>query len=364
VLPTPSPAPFPEWEGENSDSSFAMGIRSLGRSLSGAWLRYIVRVMRTSGWCGVGLALGIAVACGGSGQSGAIACDAARPCANGLVCQQGFCVAIDGGAGSGGSGGSGVGGGGGLAGSAGAAGASAAGGTGSVAGAGGFGGDAGATGGGGVAGSGGSPPCIPTVVDDMESGLAGKLPECDGRVGGWFTANDGLTGTTQTPAPLPPSQYAFPYASPGANGSANAIRSYGTCSNASGAWGALLGLALNDSGTGSEAYDAESRGYIGIRFWARNGGGSGSTLRVEFPDLYTDPNAGICTTCFDHWGATITLSSRWTSYTIHWTQLTSGTYGVPNEDFAPTGIFVIQWLFPQGTATFDIYIDNVEFVTS
>jgi hypothetical protein len=198
----------------------------------------------------------------------------------------------------------------------------------------------------------------------MESNLGGKLPECDGRIGGWFTANDGLAGTTQTPAPLPPSQYAFPYYAPGASGAGYAINSFGTTSTSASAWGALVGLSLNDSGFGSEAYDAESRGYVGVRFKARRSGTTTSTLRVEFADTYTDPGGGFCTTaCFDHWGTSITLSSSWTTYTIYWTQLTSGTWGVPSMSFDPGGMFVIQWLFPP-SVTFDIYIDDIEFITS
>ena len=186
----------------------------------------------------------VLVACGSGGSSGTAACDDAGNCPAGFACVSGACVATDASAGAGGldaSAGAGgqAGGSGGVAGNAGAGAGGSAGDSGSA----GSGGSAGAGGAaGGAAGSGGnagaSGGCTATLIDDMESALGGILPNCDGRSGGWFPANDGLSGTTQWP-PLTVG-YSFPYTAPGASGAGYAIRSYGTTGSPSGAWGAMV----------------------------------------------------------------------------------------------------------------------------
>ena len=66
--------------------------------------------------------------------------------------------------------------------------------------------------------------------------------------------------------------------------------------------------------------------------------------------------------CYDDYFASLTLTPSWTQYTIYWTQLTRGGWGVPSLPFASNGIVSVQWRFATGT-TFDMYVDDVAFVT-
>jgi hypothetical protein len=337
----------------------------------------ISAMQRAAGWglLTVVTAAVAAGACTGGGGGGG-GCSDAAPCPNGYSCSQGLCVPASGGsagldasAGAAGAAGSGAGAGGlgGAGGSGGGSGAGASGGAAGASGGAGASGSAGASGNAGASGSAGAggAPCNPVLIDDLEQGLAGKIPICDGRIGGWFTTNDGLSGTTQWPIPNPTPGAPFPYVTPGANGTGHAVRSYGTCGSGTGAWGAMLGVTLNDPGSGAQLWNAASKGYTGVRFAARRDAAGASSVRVDFPDRYTDPIGGQCTTgCYDHWGTTVSLSTSWTTYTIHWDELSSGTWGVPDESFDPTGIVTIQWVFPATTSGFDIFIDAVVLVSN
>jgi hypothetical protein len=224
---------------------------------------------------------------------------------------------------------------------------------------------------GGSAGAGGSPVvCTPGLIDNMEQPLGGVLPPCEGRVSGWYTFNDGAPQTVQTPAPGQPFST---YATPGANGSAHSIRTYGRCApssaTATNLWGAGVGFDLDNPGataTSKIGYTATSRGYGGIKFWARLGetAGANPVVSIHFPDANTDPSGGVCSGsgCYDDYFASFTLTPNWDQHTIYWTQLTHAGWGVPNLPFASNGIMSVQWHFATGT-TFDMYIDDVAFVT-
>ena len=223
---------------------------------------------------------------------------------------------------------------------------------------------------GGSAGTGGTTAvCTPGLIDNMEQPLGGVLPPCEGRVSAWYTFNDGNPQTVQTP---PPGQLFSSYATPGANGSAHSIRTYGSCAPSSAGtniWGAGVGFDLDNPGataTSKIGYTAASRGYGGIKFSARLGetAGANPVVSLHFPDANTDPSGGQCSGsgCYDDYVASITLTPSWNQYTIYWTQLTHTGWGIPNLPFASNGIMSVQWHFAPGMI-FDIYIDDVAFVT-
>jgi hypothetical protein len=221
------------------------------------------------------------------------------------------------------------------------------------------------------AGSGGSSVvCTPGLIDDMEQPLSGRLPACEGRIGSWYTSNDGDPLTVQTPAV----SQIVPYTNPGANGSAHSIRTYGSCAPydpiAKAQWGAGLAFDLDNPGgtaTSKIGYDASGRGYRELSFWARLGEtpGASPTVSVQFNDINTDPSGGKCSGsgCYDAYYVSIALTRTWTQYKVYWSQLTTrGGWGLPNLPFASNGIVQVQWSFASGT-TFDMYIDDVAFVT-
>ena len=223
----------------------------------------------------------------------------------------------------------------------------------------------------GLAGSGGSSVvCTPGLIDDMEQPLSGRLPACEGRIGSWYTSNDGDPLTVQTPAV----SQIVPYTNLGADGSAHSIRTDGRCAPydpvAKTQWGAGLAFDLDNPGgtaTSKIGYDASGRGYRGLTFWARLGEtlGASPTVSVQFNDINTDPSGGQCSGsgCYDAYYVSIALTQTWTQYTVYWSQLTTrGGWGIPKLPFASNGIVQVQWSFASGT-TFDMYIDDVVFVT-
>src|SRR5690348_16193700 len=95
-------------------------------------------------------------------------------------------------------------------------------------------------------------PSSPGLIDDFECGLAGKLPDWDGRTGGYFTASDDQEGNTFVDANDPDfvwedlrCPYAFESKTAGcAQGkTAKCGDPSATC------WGATYGLGLTVDGT-------------------------------------------------------------------------------------------------------------------
>jgi hypothetical protein len=211
---------------------------------------------------------------------------------------------------------------------------------------------------GGTGGTGGvTVVCTPGLIDDMEQDLGGLLPPCEGRSGNWYTFNDSLC-PNQYPAPgITP----FPYSTPGSSGTGHCVSSYGTCGTGTGAYGAALAfnLVYDSASGGNLAYDAAGRGYTGIRFNARTD--NAGTVLVTMPDIHSSPQGNYCTSCYDDYGTTLTLSGTWATYTIQWTQLTNGGWGVPASTFVPNGIYAIQFRSSPGT-TFSFYIDDIRFM--
>jgi hypothetical protein len=206
--------------------------------------------------------------------------------------------------------------------------------------------------------------CAPGNIDTMEAALEGRLPSCEDRVGAWYTFNDQASGTVQSPRP---GGIGRPYATPGANGTGHAIRTFGTCAPGIASptlWGAGIGFDLNNPDGSAEhkrPYAALARGYRGIRFAAKVGK-TGNTMQVavRFPDVNTDPAAGRCSTCYDDYGAVVHLTNNWNCYTILWAQVTRAGHGVPNVAFDPDGLIAVQWRFEPGQV-FDLYLDDVAF---
>jgi hypothetical protein len=228
--------------------------------------------------------------------------------------------------------------------------------------------------GGGSAGSGGSGSVLPgagtgtggteaagapatklvsaRMVDDFEDGNAAILEQA-GRSGSWYVANDGRA--MQTPRegmPLLPSLL-----NPPRGGSTHGAHTFG---GPFPTWGALIGIPFATSGSEQVAYDLS--GYQGLRLWVRSGAmgpGSANKVRVNLRTPATIVGGG-CTTCGDHFGADVPLTSQWGQIDVPLASLKQVGFGQPmltTPDLAHAR--GIDLLFATGV-TFDLWIDDVE----
>ena len=190
-------------------------------------------------------------------------------------------------------------------------------------------------------------PDVTELVDDLEDGDA-AIPEIAGRQGNWITYNDG-TGT-QTPPP----SVLFTPDSPGLD-SSYAARTFGSGFTS---WGATLAVELNRDSTTKATYDASD--YIGVSFWARAAG----TLPVRFmvSDINTDSDGNVCSNCFDHFGADITLDTTWQRYVLTWWQLDQQGWGDQFAGLDIEHIFGLHFQTPPNQS-FDVWVDDVELIS-
>jgi hypothetical protein len=200
------------------------------------------------------------------------------------------------------------------------------------------------------------------LIDDMESDT-GRI-RSPGRNGFWLWFDDGTDGGSLSPSSLP----LLPTLnSPPRGTSLYAERLTGSGFNV---WGAGMGFDLKDNydggtinldgGTSKTQYDAS--GYSGITFFAKAGGAAGFLVRVNAPDKNTDPSGGVCTTCYDHFGTSISLTTTWQQFTIKWSSMTQKGFGTPHETaVAAANLYGLQFNISNGV-TFDMWIDDISFV--
>lgn len=176
-----------------------------------------------------------------------------------------------------------------------------------------------------------------------------RLPEIDGRVGYWFTYNDESPGGMQTPLP---GQF-----QPAMGGAAGSDYSAATLGEGFSAWGAGMGVKLNNDFTGDCPYDLTS--YDGITFEARGN----VTARLSITTRATHPieGGGTCDPergqCSDHFGMALVLEPNWKVFTIAWADLVQQGWGLPAQ-FDPGQIIEIQWQAPP-MVPFEIYVDEL-----
>ena len=207
----------------------------------------------------------------------------------------------------------------------------------------------------GTAGAGGGSVGSASLVDDMEDG-DGSIPETDGRVGAWYSYNDGTgmqtpaDGTDMTMTAIQP-----------ARGSS----AFAASSNGSGFtdWGAGFGFDLKNEGVTRLTYDASR--FTGLSFWAKAGPGSTTQMRFTIADEDTSPDGGICQAalmeCDDHFGQNVALTEEWQNFTYRFSDLKQDGFGKPFPAFKPDKIYGLQ--FEAGTSVaFDFWIDDIAFV--
>ena len=206
----------------------------------------------------------------------------------------------------------------------------------------------------------GTPPtdtggsCTVAMIDDMELGLSGIGKAC-GRLGFWYTYNDGTTGATQTPSA---GTSFLPETIPGGRGTST--KAAHTSGSGFTTWGAGMAFDLNNAGGTATKGTYSAAGFSGITFYAK--ASASLPLRVNVSTSSTDPVGGICSgaKCNDHFGSSITLSTAWTAYTLTFKDIKQQGWGTP-ATFDATKLVGLQFQVDKGT-TFDFWVDDVAFV--
>ncbi|WP_437477760.1 carbohydrate binding domain-containing protein [Sorangium sp. So ce1014] len=208
-------------------------------------------------------------------------------------------------------------------------------------------------------GTGGGPQTI-EMIDDMEDGDNALLP-AGGRVGYWYTFNDGTEGATQNPPPDPDGTGETPFTmaelDPARGQSAHAARSWGTGFED---WGIGFGFDLSSAEGAKTEYDAST--YAGITFWAKVGPGSGTGAVVLISDPGTDPVGGACSDQCDPWKKDLAVTEEWQQFTIPFADMKQGGWGDPagTEQIDAAKLYSIQFQITDA-ASFDLYIDDLGF---
>jgi endoglucanase len=192
------------------------------------------------------------------------------------------------------------------------------------------------------------------LVDDGEDGN-NQTPPNGGRGGYWYTFKDAGT-TVVDPQAGAYGGGAFTM-SEGGHASSWAARFHGKIGT-----GAVVyaGLGVNFVDPKGQ-YDATR--YSGVSFWARRAESSTGKVRLKVPDVNTDKEAGVCTECFNDFGADFTFTPEWKQYVVPFKSMHQlAGWGAPiKPHIAADKVYGLQWQVKVPGANYDIYIDDVRF---
>jgi hypothetical protein len=203
------------------------------------------------------------------------------------------------------------------------------------------------------------------VIDNMEDGDDVILAR-DGRTSIWYTYHDATAGTiTPQPDMMFPME-AIPEARCGT--SRRAMRATGSGFSD---WGAGFGfsfkIAMLNGAYVDTNYDASAA--RGITFWARSGETSVSSIHFGIGDQYSDPAGGHCdvsltsgpTACFDDFGATVALTTKWQRFSYNFGELGQRSFGIPRPTLDVANVTNVEFGIPSAAPVFDIWIDDIAF---
>jgi hypothetical protein len=193
--------------------------------------------------------------------------------------------------------------------------------------------------------------CLDNLIDDAEDN-DGKIAVQKDRGGYWFTYVDS-NGSTINPKK-------FEMAQGGANGSKYAAHMTGTMGTKGDSVWAGMGFNFTDP---KKPYNATA--YKGVSFQAKIGAGSTEKVHVTLADINTDPEGNVCKDkCYNHFGADVTLTDKWAKYTIPFSGMTQQSgWGDPHPpSIDASKVFGMQWAESKQGSSFDVWIDDVQFV--
>jgi len=194
----------------------------------------------------------------------------------------------------------------------------------------------------------GARPAADGELDDFEDGDT-QLSKLGGRDGHWFAMKDAFGSTVSILAD-----------DGGADGSELAMHVKGTTTAGQGGdnWGAGVGVNLVSQGL---FFDASK--YAGIAFKAKAGPRSSRRIRFKLGDVNTHPDAGVCTQCWNHFGADLTLTGHFRTYELLFADAQQEPgWGAPRPSTLTPGKLVsLDWAVGPGQ-TFDLWLDDLVFL--
>lgn len=192
------------------------------------------------------------------------------------------------------------------------------------------------------------------MISDGEIGPNQTNP-IKGRGGYWYTFVDNA-GSTVTPT-AGAQGGTFAMADGGANGTKKAAHMTGSIGTADIVY-AGMGLNFVDP---KGQYDASK--YKGVSFWGKKGPGSIGKVRLKMPDVNTEPDGKVCSECFNDFGMNLVLTDQWQQFTIPFSALKQlKGWGNPiKSSIEPTTLYGMQFQVNEPGATFDIWIDEIQF---
>ena len=211
-------------------------------------------------------------------------------------------------------------------------------------------------------------PLLGELIDDIDSEtMPGWIPIKSGRVGTWFSYDDGTAGGV-VPAPMsPPAMSVGPIV--GWDGNTANLAAHMTGSGL--ALYAGMGFDLNAYNNVASTYDATA--YRGFTFWGRIGGTTGTaSVKFAVPDINTNAVGGVCTAasdgsssgCGDYFSKLVILTPIWRQFVVYYGQLGQAGFGVPKGLAGLDAAHVYSCEFQVGPGpAFDIWIDDVYFIS-
>ncbi len=190
---------------------------------------------------------------------------------------------------------------------------------------------------------------VAATIDDVEDN-DGQIATSDGRGGYIYTYAD-ETGTT-----IAPGTAGFSATAGGAENSGYAMHIAGKLA-ASGEIYAGVGFNFTES---DSPYNASV--YRSISFYAKVGDGTSPHVRLQVADVNTDPKGGICSECYNDFGAPLILTTEWKKYTVPFADLKQETgWGKPTPSAVETSKLIgVKWQVATPGAEYDLWIDNVQ----
>lgn len=220
-----------------------------------------------------------------------------------------------------------------------------------------------------------APPPLVTTVESADPGFGNPCIH-----GQWYL--EAFNGTT-TPfapgrpgnvVPVPPSPITIgsnpldPSSTFAVHVTGSAQQNVGTMFSFAQLTASLNALSPTESGS------VDVTAYTGIQFYAVvNTAATGARLTVA--DMYTDPAGGRCTTtpaqptsCFDHPGAQLAITTAWTKYQIPFASLVQigfGNVSPVGQMFPKNAITLLKWdigIPTSGpTGPWELWIDDLTF---
>jgi hypothetical protein len=196
------------------------------------------------------------------------------------------------------------------------------------------------------------------LIDDMEDGNP-RIAEVNDRSGNWWLATD-MTDGTITPAAnqeAPPERIAG-----GRCGSKYAMRVSGEGFTE---WGATL---VTDFRFTDQPTSIDATAYRGVMVWARAGESNTSPIRVQFQDVNTHPQGGVCDPdpaaadgCFNGFGsALLPITTEWQLYKLEFSRMGQREFGLRTDALDTSKLYAVEIGVVQGTV-FDFWVDDLWF---